>query len=118
STVSITDAASVKGSVKRDIVDVFGFVPQHIVPGHPIAGSEKSGVEAADADLYEAHRVILTPLENNSEEHIARIAYLWEAVGAEVIPMEVEDHDTVLAATSHLPHAIAFSLVDTLAHDS
>lgn len=118
SAVSITDAASVKGSVKRDILDVFGFIPQHIVPGHPIAGSEKSGVEAADADLYEAHRVILTPLENNSEEHIARIATLWEAVGAEVIPMDVEDHDTVLAATSHLPHAIAFSLVDTLAHDS
>lgn len=116
--VTLTDAASVKGSVRQDVLDVYGKEPEQFVPGHPIAGSEKSGVEAADAKLYEAHRVIITPLSSNTDEHIARVTEMWSAVGAEVIPMAVEDHDIVLGATSHLPHAIAFSLVDTLAHDS
>ena len=116
--VSVTDAASVKGSVRKDIFDVFGRNAAQVVPGHPIAGSERSGISAADAELYVDHRVILTPLECNHEMHINRVAELWRSVGAEVIPMAVEDHDLVLGATSHLPHAIAFSLVDTLAHDS
>lgn len=118
SLVTLTDAASVKGSVRQDILDVYGKEPEQFVPGHPIAGSEKSGVEAADANLYEAHRVIITPLSANTTAHVERVTRMWTAVGAEVIPMAVEDHDTILGATSHLPHAIAFSLVDTLAHDS
>ncbi len=116
--VTLSDAASVKGSVVQNVRDVFGEDQAQFVPAHPIAGSEKSGVEAANADLYEAHRVIITPLDVNADVHVAKITALWQSVGAEVIPMGVEDHDVVLAATSHLPHAIAFSLVDTLAHDS
>ncbi len=117
-TVTVTDGASVKGSVRADILSVFGEEPENIVPGHPIAGSEKSGVDAADALLYEDHRVIVTPLTANSPAHIARVRTLWQSVGASVLEMDIDDHDAVLAATSHLPHAIAFSLVDTLANDS
>lgn len=117
-TVTITDGASVKGSVRDNVLNVYGEMPAQMVLGHPIAGSEKSGVEAADASLYENHRVILTPSAANTEPHLQRVKSMWQAVGAEVIEMEIDDHDVVLAATSHLPHVIAFSLVDTLAHDS
>ncbi|HEY7773807.1 MAG TPA: prephenate dehydrogenase/arogenate dehydrogenase family protein [Marinagarivorans sp.] len=116
--VTISDGASVKGSVLRDLQAVYGKVPSQIVLGHPIAGSEQSGVEAAKLDLYRKHRIILTPTAETSELHKARVAAMWQAVGAEVLELSVENHDAILGATSHLPHVIAFSLVDTLAHDS
>ncbi|WP_193164716.1 bifunctional prephenate dehydrogenase/3-phosphoshikimate 1-carboxyvinyltransferase [Microbulbifer hainanensis] len=116
--VTITDGASVKGSVIEAARNVWGEVPDFLVPGHPIAGSEKSGVTAARDDLYIAHRVILTPLENTSPEHRQRVESMWQAAGAEVLQMPVGEHDEVLAATSHLPHVIAYGLVDTLAHDA
>ncbi|WP_456372486.1 prephenate dehydrogenase, partial [Thiolapillus sp.] len=111
----ITDGGSCKGSVVNDAREVFGDELSRLVPGHPIAGTEKNGVEASFAELYENRRVILTPLENNSEESIARVRRMWEDCGAEVSEMSVEHHDEVLAATSHLPHMLAFGLVDTLA---
>jgi len=116
--VVVTDGASVKGSVKRDVIDEYGVFPANFVLAHPIAGSEKSGVQAANPDLYVDHRVIVTPQAENNPQALALVRQLWETVGAEVLEMSVDDHDAVLAATSHLPHAIAFSLVDTLAHDS
>lgn len=116
-TVTITDGASVKGSVQRAAEALFGVVPPQFVLGHPIAGSEKSGVTAANPDLYENHRVILTPLENTSIQHLNLVTSMWQAVGAEVLNMSVAEHDEVLGATSHLPHVIAYSLVDTLAQD-
>lgn len=116
-TVTITDGASVKGSVQRAAEAVFGEVPPQFVLGHPIAGSEKSGVTAANPNLYENHRVILTPLENTSTQHFDLVTRMWQAVGAEVLSMSVAEHDEVLGATSHLPHVIAYSLVDTLAQD-
>lgn len=116
-TVTITDGASVKGSVQRAAEIVFGAVPPQFVLGHPIAGSEKSGVTAANPNLYENHRVILTPLENTSPQHFDLVTRMWQAVGAEVLSMSVAEHDEVLGATSHLPHVIAYSLVDTLAQD-
>lgn len=115
--VTITDGASVKGNVLAAAQKIFGHMPAEFVLGHPIAGSEKSGVTAANPNLYENHRVILTPIDSTSLLHLLRVTQLWEALGAEVLTMTVEDHDEVLAATSHLPHAIAYSLVDTLAHD-
>ena len=118
STVTITDGASVKGSVVDAVKDVFGTMPPQFVPGHPIAGSEKSGVTAADEDLYADHRIILTPLPETDKSHSQRVKAMWQAVRAEVLMMSVEEHDAVLAATSHLPHAIAYSLVDTLANDA
>ncbi len=116
--VTITDGASVKGSVREDVRAVYGSLPEHIVLGHPIAGSEQSGVEAADPALYDKHRVILTPFDGSGAAHVDKVRALWSAVGADVVEMDVDEHDSILAATSHLPHAIAFSLVDTLAHDS
>ncbi|GAB1258051.1 bifunctional prephenate dehydrogenase/3-phosphoshikimate 1-carboxyvinyltransferase [Aurantivibrio plasticivorans] len=116
--VVVTDCASVKGSVRDAARDVFGEIPKQLVLGHPIAGSEQSGVTAANPDLYQQHRVILTPVESTAAESVECIKCMWQAVGAEVLTMSVEEHDEVLAATSHLPHVIAYSLVDTLAHDS
>jgi prephenate dehydrogenase len=85
------------------------------VPGHPIAGTERSGVAASFPELYHNRRVILTPLPQTDVEALARVRGMWEAVGAEVTEMEVAHHDEVLAATSHLPHMLAFGLVDALA---
>jgi cyclohexadieny/prephenate dehydrogenase len=115
--VIITDGASVKGSVQRAAEAVFGQAPPQLVLGHPIAGSEKSGVTAANPDLYEHHRVILTPLANTNSHHLDLVTRMWQTVGAEVLSMSVQEHDEVLGATSHLPHVIAYSLVDTLAQD-
>ncbi len=117
-TVTVTDGASVKGSVRQSVLRVYGKIPPHIVLGHPIAGSEKSGVSAVDPQLYQNHRVILTPLPETGDQHLQRVRSLWRAVGAEVLEMSVAEHDEVLAATSHLPHIIAYSLVDTLANDA
>ncbi|MFK7769550.1 MAG: prephenate dehydrogenase [Mariniblastus sp.] len=110
----VTDAGSSKASVVRAAEIAFSGVPDFFVPAHPIAGREKSGVEAALVDLFVDHKVILTPLENTSEDAILRVTKMWEATGAKVKQLGVEQHDLVLAATSHLPHVLAYSLVDTL----
>jgi prephenate dehydrogenase len=111
----ITDGGSVKGSVVADAIAAFGQVPARFVPGHPIAGTERSGVEASFPELYRSRRVILTPLPETDPEATRRVTAMWEACGAEVSCMEVHHHDEVLAATSHLPHMLAFGLVDALA---
>jgi len=113
--VLITDVASVKGSVVAAAREAFGAVPPRLIPGHPIAGAEKSGVEAARADLFVRHRVILTPLPESDPEALATIDAMWRLTGAEVVRMDVATHDRVLALTSHLPHLLAFALVDSLA---
>ena len=115
----ITDVGSSKGSVVADARAGLGVELGRFVPGHPIAGTEKSGVEASFAELYRDRRVILTPLPENPSETVARVRALWEAAGSEVAEMGVEHHDLVIAATSHLPHMLAYTLVDTLArmHD-
>ncbi len=111
----ITDVGSVKGVVAEAFRTVFGAVPPRAVLGHPIAGSEKSGMAAARADLFRQHKVILTPLPTTDPEALALVRSLWAAFGAEVLDMDPLRHDEVLAATSHLPHLLAFTLVDTLA---
>jgi len=111
----LTDVGSVKGCFLSAVEKIFGSVPEFVVPGHPIAGSERSGVLAADANLYRHHKVILTPLAQTSSASIMLVREMWEFCGASVLEMSVTHHDEVLAATSHLPHLLAFSLVDTLA---
>lgn len=111
----ITDGGSVKGSVVADARAVFGQVPSCLVPGHPIAGTERSGVDASFPELYRNRRVILTPLPETAPEALDRVERMWRSCGAEVSRMSVAHHDEVLAATSHLPHMLAFGLVDTLA---
>lgn len=111
----LTDAGSAKGSVVADVERVYGHIPPNFVPGHPIAGTEKSGVEASFATLFQRRRVILTPLAETSAAAHQLIRQMWELTGAEVVDMGVHHHDVVLAATSHLPHLLAYTLVDTLA---
>jgi prephenate dehydrogenase len=110
----VTDVGSVKGSVVRDAIEVFGDLPGFFVPGHPIAGTERSGVEAAFPELFRNRRVILTPQVQTDAEALRRVEQAWRHCGAEVSVMEVAHHDEVLAATSHLPHMLAYSLVDSL----
>ncbi|TXS96233.1 prephenate dehydrogenase/arogenate dehydrogenase family protein [Parahaliea maris] len=111
----ITDVASVKGNLQQAAVAAHGGMPPNLVLGHPIAGSERSGVEASREDLFVNHRVILTPAPENDPAAIALVREMWELTGAEVVDMAVSDHDAVLAATSHLPHMLAYALVDALA---
>ena len=110
----LTDAGSAKGSVIEAAQRAFGQVPACFVPGHPIAGTEQSGVEASFSSLYVDRRVILTPLPGTVVNATDRVREMWLAAGAQVVSMDPVHHDAVLAATSHLPHVLAFSLVDTL----
>lgn len=110
----LTDAGSTKGSIVAEVEQVFGKGFTRFVPGHPIAGREKSGVEAAIPDLYQDRRVILTPLPHTDTDAVAKVEAMWAVTGAMLEKMPVSLHDQVLAATSHLPHVLAFSLVDTL----
>ncbi|XWO58430.1 bifunctional prephenate dehydrogenase/3-phosphoshikimate 1-carboxyvinyltransferase [Pseudomonas luteola] len=114
----LTDVGSAKGSVARAARKAFAGKAFRFVPGHPIAGSEKSGVTAANGQLFKRHKVILTPLDEADAEALANIDLLWRALGADVEYMTVDHHDEVLAATSHLPHLLAFTLVDSLAQRS
>lgn len=111
----LTDTGSAKGSVIEDAERVFGGCPPNFVPGHPIAGTENSGVEASFAELYRDRQVILTPHETTDANVTAQVRTMWEAAGARVVEMDSIHHDVVLAATSHLPHMLAFTLVDSLA---
>jgi len=111
----VTDGGSVKACVVEDARQVFGAVPARLVPGHPIAGTEKTGVEASFATLYHNRRVILTPVRETAPAAVARVEAMWRLCGAEVSYMTVDHHDEVLAATSHLPHLLAYGLVDSLA---
>ena len=113
----ITDVGSTKGNVVRATEALYGKVPPRFIPGHPIAGSEKSGVAASDATLFKCHKVIITPLPESDPKAVTLVSRIWQSVGAEVLRMPVDQHDEVLAATSHLPHLLAFSLVDTLSQE-
>ena len=110
----ITDVASVKRYVLDMFSSMLGSVPRNFVPGHPIAGSEQHGVAAANPDLFVGHRVILTPITETDEAAIDSVAELWRSLGATITFMSPEHHDQVLAQTSHLPHLLAYALVDTL----
>jgi prephenate dehydrogenase len=110
----ITDVGSVKGATITAARAALGVRFVHFVPGHPIAGLEKSGVAAATSALFRGRRIVLTP---TSETHIAaveRVSAMWQAAGADVVTMAADQHDKILAATSHLPHLLAYTLVDML----
>lgn len=111
----ITDGGSAKSQVVEAARQALGDKFRQFVPGHPIAGTEKSGPSAAFAELYQAHRIVLTPLTDTDAAATAKVKAMWQLTGAEVFEMDVAQHDTVLAATSHLPHVLAFNLVGMLA---
>lgn len=109
----ITDGGSVKGEVANAIESL---LPEgiHFVPGHPIAGTEKSGAEAAFPTLYRGKRCILTPTEQTDAAALQLVERMWKLAGSEVVQMSLEKHDKVLAAISHLPHMVAYSLVNAV----
>lgn len=110
----VTDAGSAKGSVLKAAADVFGAVPDFLVPAHPIAGTEHSGVGASLDGLFRNRMVIITPAPETRANALEKVKSMWQATGAKIIEMDPSHHDEVLAATSHLPHMLAYTLVDVL----
>jgi prephenate dehydrogenase len=115
SSAVVTDAGSTKQDVASVARGILGDRAGRFVPAHPIAGRERSGVTAAEAELYEGRNVVLTPLAENAEADVQRVEAAWRACGAHVVRMQAERHDAVFAAVSHLPHMLAYALVDDLA---
>lgn len=111
----ITDAGSTKGDVLRYAEDILGELSSQFIGGHPIAGAEKSGVTAATDNLYINQNVVLTPGKNTNPQAILTVRKLWLDCGANVSEMSAETHDGIFAAVSHLPHLLAFALVDDIA---
>ncbi len=112
----VSDAGSTKQDVAAAARRALGDRIGQFVPGHPIAGAEKSGVAAAQVDLYRERRVVLTPLPENAAADIARVRDAWLACGAQVSELSAEAHDGIFAAVSHLPHLLAFALVHEFAN--
>lgn len=111
----LTDVGSVKAAIVRDVGP---HVPEdvHFIPGHPIAGTEESGPEAGFAELFDGRWTILTPLPDADENAVQKLTKFWKSLGANVEIMNAEHHDMVLAITSHVPHLIAYNIVNTAAH--
>ena len=105
------------GSVKKHLIDsILPILPSDVffVPGHPIAGTEKSGPEAGFAELFNGRWCILTPNKNTSQVALEKVKFIWEQAGMQIATMDAEYHDRVLAITSHIPHLVAFSIVGTV----
>ena len=113
--VIVTDAGSTKRDFVRTAQHVFGSAVTNVVPGHPIAGAERSGVAAASADLFQGKRAVITPLPVTDATAVSKVASMWRACGANVIEMSPEHHDAVFSAVSHLPHVLSYALVEMIA---
>lgn len=114
----LTDVGSVKGSVIAAARAALGSRFSHFVPGHPLAGTEQSGVAASLPDLFQRRRVILTPEADTDTDALMHVRAMWQATGAEVVSLPAADHDRILAVSSHLPHMLAYCLVDMVVrHD-
>jgi len=110
----VTDVGSVKGRVVAEARAAFGDRFPRFVPGHPIAGTEKSGVEASLATLYERHLVLLTPAAETDPAAVATVTRMWASTGARVETLDADEHDHALALTSHVPHVVAYAMVEGL----
>ena len=115
----LSDVGSVKQPLLHAAQTVYdGSIPAQLVAAHPLAGQERSGIEAACSGLFEGKRLIITPHANNTPSALQRIKILWQNLGSTVSFMDPEHHDRVLAQTSHLPHLLSFALLDTLFNDN
>jgi prephenate dehydrogenase len=112
----VTDAGSTKADVVAAARAALGDKIGQFVPGHPIAGRETNGPDAAIADLYQGKKAVLTPLAENRREDVDKVAQAWQSAGAIVHELTPQEHDRVFAAVSHLPHVLAFALVDDIAN--
>ena len=110
----VMDVGSTKGDVVAAAERALGAQASQFVPAHPIAGKEVSGVEHADASLYAGKKVILTPTHVTSESHLQKAKQLWKSLGCQVVTMRPEEHDAAFAAVSHLPHLLAFALINAI----
>lgn len=110
----LTDVGSVKGALAREIEKI---IPKdvHYIGGHPIAGSDRSGIASANPELFRDAKCIITPTENSDPAALKKIQDIWKALGSDVLTLSPEEHDRVYAAVSHLPHLIAYALVNTVA---
>lgn len=111
----VTDVGSTKGSVLADARAVLGHAFARFVPAHPIAGGERPGVQHADAGLFRDRHVITTPVDETDAAALERVEQLWRSAGARVQRMPADEHDRLFAAVSHLPHVLAFALVEQIA---
>jgi len=111
----ITDVGSTKVSVIEDARAVLGATFRRFVPAHPIAGGERPGIEHAEAGLFRQRLAITTPVEDTDPDALAAVERLWRATGARIERLEPTTHDRIFAAVSHLPHLLAFALVDQIA---
>ncbi|WP_416693996.1 prephenate dehydrogenase [Candidatus Pseudothioglobus sp. Uisw_050_01] len=114
SKIVISDVGSTKTNIASIVSQTLGDYSSYFIPAHPIAGKEKSGFEASESNLFNNRKVIITPLETSSPDSINLIQKMWEGTGADVDFMSPESHDELLGMTSHLPHMLAFSLVNYL----
>jgi len=110
----LTDVGSVKGKLVREIENI---IPRHVhyIGGHPIAGSDRSGIDSANAGLFINAKCIITPTENSDPDALEQITRLWKTLGSDVLTLSPEEHDRIYASVSHLPHLIAYALVNTVA---
>lgn len=112
----VTDAGSTKSDVVLAARAALGGKIAQFVPGHPIAGREQNGPEAALAELYAGKKVVLAPLPENAEQDVAKVAAAWQQCGALIHRLSPQQHDAIFAAVSHLPHMLAYALVDDIAN--
>ena len=112
---AVTDVGSIKKPVLNELERVCGRIPPWFVPGHPISGTEKSGARHASSGLFRNRRVVLTPVEGTQPEKVERIRWMWERLGARVERMDADAHDALFAGISHLPHVLAYALMEVLA---
>jgi prephenate dehydrogenase len=110
----LTDVGSVKGKLVREIEKI---IPGHVsyIGGHPIAGSDRSGIDSASAGLFRNAKCIITPTENSNADALEKIQGLWKALGSDILTLNPEEHDRIYASVSHLPHLIAYAMVNTVA---
>lgn len=116
--VIVTDAGSTKRDFVRMAGEIFGGAVTRVVPGHPIAGAERTGVSAANAELFVGKRTVLTPLAGTDADAIECVESMWRTCGARVVHMSPEHHDAVFSAVSHLPHVLSYALVEMIASRS
>ena len=110
----VTDVGSIKKPVLHQLEQRYGRVPPWFVPGHPISGTEKSGAEHADSGLFRGRRAVLTPVDGTDAGKVERVRWMWEQLGAQVELMDADAHDALFAGISHLPHVLAYALMEVL----
>ncbi|HNS32041.1 MAG TPA: prephenate dehydrogenase/arogenate dehydrogenase family protein [bacterium] len=113
SSVLVTDVASVKEKIVKESEEILGK-NSNFVPSHPMAGSEKSGIESIKENLFEGRNVIITPGDNTKEKNILKVKNFWEALGAKTLFLSPCEHDRLIGLTSHLPHVAVYCLISLL----